>query len=223
MPRWFLTSYQICLNSLPESLQESVKTSLQSSVAIKAPVLVHMIGIPGSGKSTATYYMKHALRKKFPVIVSFDQLMQTVPAYQNVADRELAFRCWEGEAKRAGYCLVEKLLKKNASFIFDHSGATSDHVKLLQFSKKYFGYRIAILRLIVDLDVAYRRIDERFVQDRRFVPKRYISERVEILDNLIFEYREVADEYLEVENNECGSAALRSLQNSCIMLSSRLC
>ena len=67
---------------------------LQTAPSVEHPVLIHMAGIPGSGKTT--YYRTHDWPQH--VFIAFDNIMEDLKEYQNdlkAFGAEIAFNKWQ--------------------------------------------------------------------------------------------------------------------------------
>lgn len=156
------------------------------------PYILHMLGIPGSGKSTFVKTLNHVNA----IVVSFDSIMEALPQYQLDKERlghTQAFINWETVACEIGYEILFRSIEGRCNIILDHSGARVDHLELLAYSKQYLGYTIHIVAMLVNTEIAILNAHLR----ERFVPLRYFYERTKMLNELLPRYKEIADDYQE--------------------------
>lgn len=156
------------------------------------PYILHMLGIPATGKSTFVETLNHANT----IVVSFDSIMEALPEYQ--LDKEQlgqtqAFINWETIACEIGYEILFRGIEGRCNIIVDHSGARADHLELLAYSKKQLGYAIRIVAMLVNTEIAILNGQMR----ERFVPLRYFYERANTINELLPRYKEIADSYQE--------------------------
>lgn len=156
------------------------------------PYILHMLGIPGSGKSTFVKTLNHTNT----IVISFDSIMEALPQYQLDKERlgyTQAFINWETIAREIGYEILFRGIEGRCNIIFDHGGARADHLELLAYSKQHLGYAIRIVAMLVSTEVAILNAHLR----ERFVPLRYFYERAKTLNELLPGYKEIADNYQE--------------------------
>jgi len=183
------------------SLQMIVRQFADNAISQKNPYLVHMMAVPGAGKTSFVSVLAKRLSDTCPAVVAFDRIMEAIPEYQSESDKEKAFALWELPARAAGYVLIKNLLTKKANIIFDHSASFDAHVKILDYAKRC-GYRVAMVRILIPLDVAKRRIELRQTEQQRHTPLCYVDERDEKLKQLLCAYKEAADFFAETTNND---------------------
>lgn len=193
----------VALAALPPVLRQSVTQACAQAQAQPRPLLLHTIGVPGAGKSSLLRALSAELTPLPHHCVSFDALMQEIPAYRAraVSDAEAAFQAFELPAREAGYVLLRELLARRAHILFDHSGANSDHRDILRYAKQQ-GYAVMLVRLGVSVTQAQRRLAERQLKDGRHTPPAYVAERQALLQTLLPAYRHSADAYLELHNDD---------------------
>lgn len=187
----------------PLSLQQLVEARVDAAVA-QRPYFVHMLGVPGAGKTTVARALIDRLTSRPPSFVGFDALMEEMPEYRSAEDREAAFAQFELPARAAGYRLIERLIAKKADILFDHGGSRADHVELLRFARETADYRLAVLHVELDSGVARERVRRRFEAGGRHTPPHYIDERERAIRELLPSYRDVADHYTRFENDAEG-------------------
>lgn len=164
------------------------------------PVLVHMLGIPGAGKST----FLDILQKRWnmdspPCLLGFDQIMTHMPEYQAIGDKQAAFAACELPAREMGYGLLDTLIHRRAHILFDNGGSSAHHLDLLQQAIKA-GYHVALVSITVPLDVAQQRIHARTAENGRTTPLHYLEERQTKLTALEEKYRHLTPSFYHLHN-----------------------
>ena len=176
-----------------------IEGALAHTTPAAHPKILHMLGIPASGKTT---YLRDN-PSPGAVLISFDAIMESLPEYRNDNRRvgaEKAFAKWESCARAIGYELLFRSIERKLDIMFDHSGSRPDHVRLLEELKLNHGYRIEIVALKIDEGLAVRRAATR----DRHLPPEYIAQRKHVLDGLVPQYRAIADDYAEYVATETG-------------------
>lgn len=107
--------------------------SLYMSRAVPSvhPRFVQVGGIPGAGKSTFCAGRRWTDR----LFVSFDAIMENIPAYQTDIyrlGRAGSFKKWEIPARIVGYELLRRAVEARADIYFEHSGVNRPHVQLIE-------------------------------------------------------------------------------------------
>lgn len=161
------------------------------------PTILHMLGIPGAGKSTYVSTLDHSGK----VLVSFDKITEAIPAYRR--DREelgasASFAKWELPARMLGYHILHEAVRNRQDIIFDHGGSRGDHAAFLQAIKQELGYRIEIVHVEIDEESSIRRVRNRELEGGRHVPPAYIPERHGLIERLLPQYRSIADKFTTV-------------------------
>ena len=170
------------------------------------PVLTHLGGIPGAGKSTYAAQLAERMRANGLnlAIVSNDPIMESLSGYR--ADRELnpkeAFDNWQMPARIIGYHLLHALLRGKRHILYDHGANFPDHVILLRRCKKEQGYRIVMHFLSCSPAVAQERVRRREELTGRHTPKHFLPERQKILGDLLPQYRAIVDCFIDVDGEQ---------------------
>ena len=190
---------ELTLKDVFEPMFEQMLSSVEK---VEKPVFVHMLGIPGCGKSTFVKQNK----KKFEnyLVISFDAIMEALPQYHEdvlkLGSIE-AFKRWEPPSRIAGYELLIRAINKKVNILFDHGGSPACHLELMQNVKKYCGYKTVMYELFCDVDEAIKRVKIREMHTNRHTPESMIRERYELLKNRGFEYMSIVDEFKVVSTS----------------------
>jgi predicted ABC-type ATPase len=178
--------------------RELIDHALASSQKQDEPLLIHLCGIPGSGKST--YARQFLNQNPHYTLVQFDHVMESLPGYQS-DKKQLgiveAFSKWELPARAIGYHLLQALVENSRNIFFDHSAAFIAHVNLIN-KLKAKGYGIQMHYLPCDPNIALNRVQEREKVIQRHTPEKLIWEREALLKELIPQYRLLVDSFTEI-------------------------
>jgi hypothetical protein len=193
-------------SDISPSLQKIIQQMVEESVCHSDPFLVHMLGIPGSGKSSFIYELLKIWKEHSPVLLGFDQVMEKIPEYQLAPDKKEAFGAHELPAREAGYYALKELLHKKANILFDNGGSAASHLDLLRYAQDKIGYRIAIVSVVSCPLVARERILRRYEIEGRYTPHEYLEDRAEKIMKLKESYSRLTPHYYETENMGNGEA-----------------
>jgi predicted ABC-type ATPase len=183
------------------SLRKTISDIIEKSISQEKPYIIHMLGVPGSGKSTVMKEIWNTLKRRPAAVVGFDRLMETIPEYHQGSDRQKSFSEFELPARAAGYVLIKELLQKQSDILFDHGGASAAHADLLSFAKSK-GYTVAVIQVTAHPDIAKKRILERQLAEGRHTPPSYVDERIKIIENILPSYKTTADYFFEISNEQ---------------------
>lgn len=169
---------------------------LNESPTSDEPKLVHLLGIPGAGKST--FYQNNKEEFKDFIFVGFDHIMEQVPQYQK--DREElgkleAFNKWEIPARIAGYELLRRAIENKKNIFMDHGGTPMCHRELLQNIKK-MGYKTTMYYIDCEPEVAIERISKR---ERPF-PAERMPERIALIEKQKDVMPKIVDKFVKINN-----------------------
>lgn len=183
-----------------EGFDDIIESFLADKPSVEQPTLIHMLGIPASGKSTFYHNDKDTKYKDF-VFVSFDFVMEAHQKYHedviNLGSIE-AFAKWELPARIAGYELLRRAVELKKNIFFDHSGAPKCHQELLQ-NVKTLGYKTQMYYIYCSPEVAIKRAKERELITQRHTPEKLIIDRVEMVENNKEAYKKIVDVFVEVK------------------------
>ena len=188
-----------CPDNLQPLAQQMLEGILSEHPSQESPTIIHLCGIPGSGKSTYARQLKQENADYYTL--SFDQIMSELPGYRDdciTAGLKQAFARWELPARGLGYYFLKALLRAKRSILFDHSGANESHIILLRQIGK-IAYRTELHYIPCDIETARLRVKERESQTQRHTPEHYLTERAALLENLLPKYRQVVHHYREAK------------------------
>lgn len=179
----------------------------------RKPIIDHMLGIPGSGKSTYVQKYKDSGRLAHDaVILSFDQIMESLPGYQTDAlllGAKAAFNKWEMAARAIGYTILAEATQRAINVVFDHGGATGSrhgHVNLLKVLKEQYGYTVRMHHIDAPMDICLQRVSRR----SRHLDPQVIPVRHAILASLIPDYKANAHFFLNSEDETAQGGMLQA-------------
>ncbi len=179
-----------------EMFEPMFEQKLSSVEKVDQPTLIHMLGIPGCGKST--FIKQNAKKFDGYLIIGFDAIMEALPQYHEdvlkLGSVE-AFKKWEIPARIAGYELLVRAINKRVNIVLDHGGSPACHVELMKNVKKYCGYKTVIYELSCKVDEAIRRVRIREMRTKRHTPENMIRQRYNLLKDRGFEYMREVDEF----------------------------
>jgi predicted kinase len=179
--------------------EELIQKALDQSEPQSKPRLVHLCGIPGSGKST--YAGLYINQNTSFCRVQFDGVMEGLKGYQN--DKiELglikAFNLWELPARAIGYHLFQALMEGRRNVLFDHSASSADHLTIIDLTKTK-GYEVEMHRLNCSPEEAAERVRIREQIIQRYTPEKLIWDRDKLLSELVPLYMAKVDRFLNVK------------------------
>lgn len=183
---------------LEDEARAMIFQALSATEASATPKLIHLCGIPGSGKST--YAQQFLLVNTNFALVQFDGVMANLAGYKRdcictgLID---AFKAWEAPARAIGYHLLQALLENKRNVLFDHSASFRNHLDLIGIVKGW-GYIVEMHYLDCPPAMASERVRVREAVIQRHTPEHYIWERLALLEELIPLYRRQVDLFLTV-------------------------
>ena len=191
------------LKSFDHPLQTIIQDYKSFSTPQKKPIFIHMLGVPGSGKTTFSLAVHQALSEKSFTRLGFDDVMQSIPRFNLLKSQNMeeAFAEYEIPARRAGYYILKNLILESKNILLDHGGSFENHIDILKYAKQEKQYQIIIVEINTDLDMAKTRLQKRSLQTGRHTPIHYVDERYEIIKSLIPSYKDIADKFFTFENN----------------------
>lgn len=193
-------------DALPASLiaeaTNLIDSYLNRTNKSEEPRLIHLCGIPGSGKS---FYAQNYIESqpRF-ALVQFDTIMENLSGYQSELKNTgscTAFTRWELPARSVGYHLLQALLENERNVLFDHSAAFRNHVDLITKAKNW-GYTVEMHYISCSLKTAKKRIREREITTQRHTPEHLLQERYDLLEALIPFYKKTVHTFIEMQSPE---------------------
>jgi predicted ABC-type ATPase len=164
------------------------------------PRIVILAGPNGAGKSTIAKYL---LTEQYFIdeFVNADAIAAGLSAF---APEAVAF-----EAGRIMLRRIEALLKDKRSFAFETTLASKSFTRLIARAKSS-GYRISLLYVALpSAQLAKRRVARRVKEGGHSIPEDVIERRfIRSLDNLMYRYRPLVDEWFVYDNSELKTPAL---------------
>lgn len=182
------------------------------------PFLLHMLGIPGAGKTTFLDILLQNWPSTIdakPTLLGFDQVMQALPCYQSYPDKEAAFASLELPARAAGYSILERLLEKKTSILFDNGGSAPSHPDLLLRARDTHGFQIIFVSIVTKTEAARARVDARAIAAGQHTPLHYLEERAQKLQHLMGVYRTLTPHFFEIENT---GDDINAFKQACTMM-----
>ncbi|CAN5411505.1 hypothetical protein BH11CYA1_BH11CYA1_36860 [soil metagenome] len=166
------------------------------AAAVTKPLMIHMCGIPGSGKTT--YATKFLQDHNYFSLVQFDTIMESLAGYQKEREEhgiEQAFSRWELPARAIGYHLLQALVEAKRNVFFDHSATNRKHIDLIS-AVKAEGYLVEMHFIECSVAEATRRVKERETKLQRHTPLGLIGERNQLLKELLPQYELLVDKFI---------------------------
>ena len=177
-----------------------IEKTLSEFPSSDKPKLVHMLGIPGSGKST--FYKNNKNQFKDYLFIDFDFVMGKIPQYHKDVE-ELgsvqAFKNWELPARIAGYELLRRGIEEKKNIFFDHGGTPVCHRELLSNVQK-MGYHTSMYYVDCPVEVALQRAVDREKTTKRHTPPQMIVDRSVLIKQNLPVYKNLVNEFKEVKS-----------------------
>ncbi|MBO4956818.1 MAG: zeta toxin family protein [Rickettsiales bacterium] len=187
-------------NETKELFKPIINEILSNNKIQEKPIFIHMLGIPGAGKTT--YMNNNKENFKDFLFLDFDMVMEKLPEYRKdvkMLGLVESFEKWQIPARVAGYEVLLQAIKKRLNIFFDHGGSPFLHVKLLE-EVKTLGYKVKIVYVKCDIDMAIKRVKEREKITLRHTPEKLIIDREPLIKERAEQFKKIADEFIEVNN-----------------------
>lgn len=175
---------------------------IKSAVPQENKTIIHMAGIPGSGKST---YCQTVLLKKFKkqdiLYLGFDAVMEEISHYKIEKEKDAisAFKNWEIPSRILGYEILCEAFDKNLSILFDNGATFHKHIQILECFKKE-NYKLVMYYLGGTPNQLVGRIKNREKVTKRHFPENEMIPRYNALLKNLEVYYTLVDEFHEVKN-----------------------
>ena len=182
-----------------------ISKALNDAPSSDKPDFVHMLGIPGAGKST--FYKKNQKKFNNYLLVGFDAIMEQVPQYHKDVKEfgsAKAFEHWEIPSRIAGYELLRRAVEEKKNIFFDHGGTPSCHKELLSNVQK-IGYHTTMYYIDCSLNVAYERAEKREKEISRHTPRKMISDRSLLIKQNLSTYQNLVDDFKQIDAKELSA------------------
>lgn len=176
-----------------------IQKLLNTIDSVQNPQIIHMLGIPASGKTT--FYQKNIAKFKNYLKIDFDTLMEFLPEYQKDIESIgsiKAFEKWQIPARIAGYELLRRAIEAKKNIFFDHGGTPICHRELLSNIKK-MGYKTTMYYIDCPLGVALKRAANREKITKRHTPAQMIKDRNILIKKNLPVYQNLVDEFKKVD------------------------
>ena len=164
------------------------------------PYLFHLCGLPGAGKTT--FYHSQSWPKH--VFIGFDDIMESIPQYQKdiiTLGSVNAFKKWEIPARIIGYELFRRAVSEHKTIFFDNGALSQTHLNLIK-NIRNFGYKTIMYYISCDIDTACQRAEQRQKETMRHIPVETIKQRALIEQDVVPQYKQIADEFYTYNNNK---------------------
>lgn len=198
-----LIDYDDIRSHLIDEAHSIIQSCLQESHPSQRPLMIHMCGIPGAGKTTYRHkwFSESASADTFTA-VQFDDVMEALSGYRR--DRESlgivqAFKLWELPARAVGYHLLQALIEGRRNVFFDHSATSRLHIDLIETVQR-MGYLVEMHYIECAPEEAARRVKLREQMLHRHTPERLIFERHQLLQELLPQYQNCVDRFVQIRS-----------------------
>ncbi|MCQ2914336.1 MAG: zeta toxin family protein [Alphaproteobacteria bacterium] len=182
-----------------ECFENIINSYISKGIMSDNPKIIHCLGIPGAGKST--FCDGHKEIWKDCVRVGFDDIMEKIPNYHEDIKKfgnKIAFSNWEIPARIVGYELIKRIINNKMNMLLDHGGLNITHLNMVSFLQKE-GYKIIMYYIHCDVEEALKRAEKREKITLRHTPKEMIISRYKKLELLSQQYREIVDEFYDID------------------------
>ena len=188
-------------------LQNIIQSYEDSADISSDPYIIHMLGVPGSGKTTFAQRLYYQLPAPQPTFLGFDRIMEAIPSYQAAKKRDIeeAFTEFELPARKAGYLILRRLIDLPTSVLLDHGGSAEEHPDILAYAKTHHRFRVYVVKIDVELATAKDRIEARSALTGRYTPLHYVDDRHLAIESLHNAYKDVSDTFFFIDNSACDN------------------
>jgi adenylate kinase family enzyme len=184
-----------------------------------SPIFLHLLGIPGAGKTTFINILQsNWIGKGQPTLLGFDQVMQSMAGYQAMDDKIAAFAQYELPAREQGYQILNELMAEKRSLLFDNGGSAATHLDIMNRACG-LGYTLILVSIKTPIEIAKRHVDQRSITEGRHTPMQYLEDRAKKIENMIKSYRDLTPHFYELQNDGLD---VSSFEKSCYNLTQTL-
>lgn len=183
---------------IKSAFEPIISQTLKNAKKSNKPCFIHMLGIPGSGKST--FWKKNKDLFSDYIFISFDEVMNRLPTYHkdsSLLGLKEAFARWEIPSRIAGYELLTRAMQQKKNIFLDHGGTPELHLALMKEAKKA-GYKTKMYYLKCDVDTALERVSAREQEVQRHTPRELIIKRAPLVKKRAEQFKQIVDEFIEV-------------------------
>ncbi len=196
---WKFLPKGINVESIFELFDFIIKKKTGSIKPTDDKILIHMAGIPGSGKTTYCKKELHGFLERGALYLNFDSIMEEIPDYnlkKQISPVE-AFKEWEIPARILGYEILCLAFERGFSILFDNGAVNQNHIKILECFKQD-GYMLKMYYLKGKPDKLVERIKRREEETKRHFPIKDLNIRHELLQKNLSRYKTVVDEFYKI-------------------------
>lgn len=198
----FLQYIKVENSEMQQIYRDLYAVFLRDLIPQENPSLFAIGGSPGAGKTT---WRQHVYSQMVNVhLHDMDEVLIRLPGYQKdlaLGEPILAFQKWWPTAREISEKLVQYAIESRYPIIYDRTcGAEGSYFDLAQAKKR--GYRISLIGLCIDVDLAYIRVAEREKKTKRAMPRAIVDEYRARFSALWPYYLLLANEAALYESNE---------------------
>ena len=173
----------------------------------ESPTLVFTGGGYGAGKTNTLHWLAGEGKAPGGITVAalqgVDYCKQLLPEFNHVkmvADGRASEICQE-ESRLISDLLFGQLVSDKRTFGWDSSMSNKENTfKKIEFAKKA-GFRLVLIAVLTQTEVAVRRAMDRAKKTRRFAPPKYLHDSHSSFAAHLAEYIERMDEVMVIENS----------------------
>lgn len=199
--------------------EKLIKAELGKGEPSVKPFLLHMGGVPGSGKT----YALERMDLSGVILIQFDGIMEKFSLYKQAIEKadknnknELVeiFETWEMPARVIAWELAGRALKGKYPLAIDSAGHSKEQYSLLTNMQKQ-GTKVGMYHIHISIEDALKRAHQRMLKTGRPIPKGMIEKRYALLEKLTPEYAEELGVFfdLEAQHDENGNPTTPKLKN----------
>lgn len=172
------------------------------------PIVYFTGGGYGSGKTTVLSWLTNegilSPDLAFPALQGVDYCKQLIPEFnmvKAVADGRASEIC-QDESRHISRLLFDRLIEEKRSFAWDSSMSDKSASIVRIEEAKESGYRVGLIAVLTDLQVATRRAMQRAKETQRFAHPNFFAGSHTAFRQHLEEYWDMVDEGFILENSE---------------------